>query len=105
MPRNIVVCCDGTGNEIASHETNVRLVLAKVALGEADAGFVYETDIATSAEVKALPIPEAHNVAAEYPIAVISRLTPRDRARAFVAFVLGPEGQDVLGRHGFRPQE
>lgn len=87
---------------IASHETSVRLVLAKVALGEADAGFVYETDAAASDNVLAIPIPEGNNVAVEYPIGVVAEGPRAAHARAFVDFVLGESGQAILRKHGFR---
>lgn len=55
-----------------SQETNVRNVLMKVILGEADAGFVYATDVVTSQEkVNVLPIPDRVNIVAVYPIAVL----------------------------------
>jgi len=87
---------------IVSEETNVRLVLAKVAMGEADAGFVYETDVATSAAVTSLPIPEGYNATAEYPIGVVAKAANTPRARAFVDFVLGADGQALFQKHGFR---
>ena len=87
---------------IVSEEPNVRLVLSKVALGEADAGLVYETDVLTAPAVKAVAIPEELNVSAEYPIAVVERSRAAARARAFVGFVLGDEGQALLRKHGFR---
>jgi molybdate transport system substrate-binding protein len=87
---------------IVSEEPNVRLVLSKVALGEADAGFVYPTDVATTPAVKAVAIPEELNVTAEYPIAVVEKSAAVARARQFVGFVLGDEGQKILVKHGFR---
>jgi molybdate transport system substrate-binding protein len=78
------------------------MVLAKVALGEADAGFVYATDAAASDRVRAIEIPAGENVVAEYPIGVLEGATAPETARAFVSFVLGPEGRALLRRHGFR---
>jgi molybdate transport system substrate-binding protein len=88
---------------VVSRETNVRAVLAKVALGEADAGVVYRTDVATAEGVAVLEIPERVNVIATYPIAVVSRTESPDLAAAFVELVSGPDGQAVLRRHGFLP--
>jgi len=86
---------------VVSQETNVRAVVAKVALGEADAGFVYRTDVLSGADtVRALPIAERYNVTAEYPIAVAAK-SRHPRAAAFVEWVLGPHGRAVLERYGF----
>lgn len=87
---------------VVSRELNVRQVLAKVALGEADAGIVYRTDAAAAAgKVRALPIPGAP--AARYPIAALSQARAPDLARKFIALVLSPAGQEVLRRQGFLP--
>jgi len=87
---------------IVSQETNVRAVLSKVALGEADAGFVYATDAAASDNVAVIDVPARYNVIAEYPIGVLGRSAVPERARAFVALVSGEEGQAVLRRFGFQ---
>ena len=87
---------------VASQETNVRAVLSKVALGEADAGFVYTTDAATVPDkVRTIDIPSRYNVVAEYPIGIVAKSTAADKAKAFVAIVLGDEGQAILRRYGF----
>lgn len=85
---------------LASEESNVRAVLAKVELGEADAGVVYATDAAIAGSaVRVVPIPDAFAPAAVYPIATIGDAS--DLAEAFVAFVLSEEGQAILERYGF----
>lgn len=87
---------------VVSQETNVRVVLSKVVLGEADAGFVYLTDAATASDkIRVLEIPESHNVVAEYPIGVLTRSVVPVRARTFIEFVLGEQGQAVLHKYGF----
>jgi molybdate transport system substrate-binding protein len=86
---------------VISRELNVRQVVAKVALEEADAAIVYRTDVTERVEMVAIP-PEL-NVAAEYPIAPLSQAPHADLARSFVAFVLSPEGQSILRRAGFLP--
>ncbi|HJS59356.1 MAG TPA: molybdate ABC transporter substrate-binding protein [Vicinamibacteria bacterium] len=87
---------------VVSQETNVRAVLAKVGLGEADAGFVYITDAATAAQkVQVIDIPERHNVIAEYPIGVVTKSAAATQAKAFSDLVLGPEGQAILRKYGF----
>jgi len=86
---------------LASEEPNVRLVGAKVALGEADAAIVYATDAASFGGLVRLAIPVEQNVVARYPIAVMEGGRRADLARAFRAFVLSPEGQTILAEHGF----
>src|SRR5262245_4228751 len=89
---------------VASQETNVRAVLAKVTLGEADAGFVYATDASTVPEkAHMLDIPERYNVVAEYPIGVVTKSAAPEKAKLFVALVLGQEGQAILRKYGFAP--
>lgn len=87
-------------SRIVSREPSVRLVRAKVELGEADAAIVYRTDALGSQRVKALAIPEHINVQARYSLGVLS---PQAEASAFAEFVLSKAGQDILGRFGFRP--
>jgi molybdate transport system substrate-binding protein len=89
------------GANVVSRETNVRAVLAKVSLGEADAGVVYRTDVGAAAGVTALEIPSKCNVIATYPIAVVARTESADLAEAFVELVTGADGQAILREHGF----
>jgi len=86
---------------VVSYEENVRSVLNKVALGEADAGIVYTSDAISESGVTTIEIPDELNVLAEYPIAALNDSAYSEEAAAFVAFVLGPEGQDTLARYGF----
>jgi molybdate transport system substrate-binding protein len=87
---------------IVSEESNVRAVLSKVALGEADAGFVYRTDAEGEKDkTRTIEIPAPYNVVAEYAIGVLrGSHAPKD-AQGFVDLVLGPEGQAILRAHGF----
>ncbi len=88
---------------VVSREPNVRAVLTKVALGEADAGFVYVTDAQSArGRVRMLAIPEDYAAVGEYPIGLLTRAAAPVSARAFVTFVRGPAGRDVLRKHGFR---
>ena len=88
---------------LVSEETNVKQVVAKVQLGEADAGIVYSSDVtpAVRGAIQALAIPEAFNVIARYPIAVVREAPNAAGARAFIDYVLSPAGQAILTKHGF----
>ena len=87
---------------VVSYEENVRAVLSKVQLGEADAGIVYTSDIALNADqVGQLAIPDDLNTIAAYPIAAIKDSKHADLAKKFVDYVLAPEGQEILARYGF----
>lgn len=86
----------------ASQEADVKAVLSKVGLGEADAGIVYVTDVSTGgARVQGVEIPPAENVIAGYPIAVVSGSRDQVSAQAFVGFILSPAGQRILANFGF----
>jgi molybdate transport system substrate-binding protein len=86
----------------ASQEVDVRAVLNKVALGEADAGIVYVTDVRSAADrVLGVDIPEQHQVIARYPIATLRDTRNQRLSDLFVEFLLGPDGQRVLGTFGF----
>jgi molybdate transport system substrate-binding protein len=99
---------------LASDETNVRAVLAKVQLGEADAGIVYVTDAAgvsgvgaagSSGRVTTIDIPDRYNVIARYPVAVVKGAPNAAGARAFVDYLLSPPGQQILAKYGFLPPD
>jgi molybdate transport system substrate-binding protein len=77
-------------------------VLSKVALGEADAGIVYVSDIVTSGQVDGVLIPDNQNVIADYPIGVLKSTQNQTGAVAFVDLVLGTEGQSILTAAGFQ---
>jgi len=89
---------------VVSNESNVEGVMAKVRLGEADAGFVYGTDsLAAGSDVRAIELPEQAQAVATYPIAVVASTRHRPAASQFVAFVLGPQAQEILRQAGFGP--
>src|SRR5712692_1648887 len=92
----------GVGVVPASQEADVKAVVSKVALGEADAGIVYVTDVkAGGVKVQGIVIPDNENVVATYPIAVLKTAHDGRAAQAFVDFVLSPPGQRVLAGFGF----
>jgi molybdate transport system substrate-binding protein len=89
---------------VVSEETNVRAVLAKVSLGEADAGIVYATDArAARGQIRTVEMPPELNVEAEYRVGILRRSPRRALAEAFVAWSLGPAGQAILRSYGFGP--
>jgi molybdate transport system substrate-binding protein len=86
----------------ASQEVDVRAVLNKVSLGEADAGIVYVTDVKSAgARVSGVEIPEQHQVVARYPIAVMKESKKAQLAHRFVDYLLSPAGRTVLATYGF----
>jgi molybdate transport system substrate-binding protein len=90
---------------VVSQESDVRDVLAKVALGEVDAGFVYSTDAKTvPGKVTVIKVPAWAQPKVQYGICVVSRSTDKPDARAFVKRVLSKAGQRKLIRHGFLPR-
>jgi molybdate transport system substrate-binding protein len=87
-----------------SQEDNVKAVVNKVALGEADAGIVYVTDVTAGGDrVEGVDIPEDLNVLATYPIATVKASKAQDKAQAFMDLVLSDQGQQVLKQYGFLP--
>jgi molybdate transport system substrate-binding protein len=88
--------------KIISRELNVRQVLAKVSLGEADAGVVYRSDAgAAAAGVAVITIPPEINVIAEYPIAAISQASQPESAKAWLSWVFSDAGRARLTGGGF----
>jgi molybdate transport system substrate-binding protein len=90
---------------LASEETNVRQVAAKVRLGEADAAIVYATDAVVVPEARLIEIPPDVNVTADYPVAVLADAPAPDLAHAFVELVLSEQGQAILRARGFTTGE
>jgi molybdate transport system substrate-binding protein len=87
---------------VVSEEDDVKGVVSKVSLGEADAGFVYATDVKPVADnVTAIELPGEAQAKVEYPIGIVKGTDAEEAARAFVELVLGPEGRQALGQAGF----
>ena len=87
-----------------SEEDNVKAVVTKVSLGEADAGIVYVTDVTAGGDkVQGVDIPKDQNVTATYPIATVKADKAQDKAQAFMDLVLSDQGQQVLKQYGFLP--
>ena len=88
---------------VVSKEDNVKAVVAKIELGEGDAGIVYVTDAAASTKVKTIDVPDAANVRATYAGVVVKASPNAEAAKAFLDWFAGPDGQAILSSFGFLP--
>jgi molybdate transport system substrate-binding protein len=88
--------------KVVSRELNVRQVLAKVTLGEADAGIVYRTDLGPNRDkVSVVTIPPELNIIAEYPIAIVRGALHPVLSQQWVSLILSERGQTILRDSGF----
>ena len=95
---------DSVLQRVISFETNVRQVAAKLELGEADAGFVYRTDVlASNGRLQVIQTPPHVQVTAHYPAAILRDAPNPELAQRFLTFLHSPEAQAILTRHGFAP--
>ena len=90
---------------VISQETNVNYVVTKVALGEADVGFAYVSDITEdlASKVDKIDIQDEFNVIAEYPVAIMQESKYPAQSQEFVNLVRSERGNAVLERYGFSP--
>ncbi len=88
---------------VVSKEDNVKAVVAKIELGEGDAGIVYVTDAKASTTVTTVDVPDAANVPATYAGVVIKASPNAAAAQAFLDWFAGPAGQAILAEFGFLP--
>jgi molybdate transport system substrate-binding protein len=86
---------------VVSNETDVKQVVTKVDLGEADAGIVYISDAIAAPDLVTITIPDMFNVTALYPIAILTNAPEPQLADAFIAYVMSPAGQAVMMKWGF----
>jgi molybdate transport system substrate-binding protein len=93
---------DAVMQNVVSQETDVKGIVGKVALGEADAGFVYRTDARpVASRVTGIPIPDWAQPSISYQIAVVSSTARRVEARSFIRKVRSKRGRLLLKRAGF----
>jgi molybdate transport system substrate-binding protein len=89
---------------VVSRELNVKQVLAKVVLGEADAGIVYASDaMSAGTQVQVVPIPPEFNVVAHYPMAAVKRAPHPELASAYVQFLASAAARAAFAHYGFGP--
>jgi molybdate transport system substrate-binding protein len=94
---------DAVEANVVSNEEDVKAVVNKVALGEADAGIVYVTDVTGEVEDRlgVIDLPPEADLEATYPIAILSTAADDHAARSFFDLVTSPEGKRILTAHGF----
>lgn len=90
---------------VVSYEENVKAVVGKIKLGEADAGIVYRSDVSTDSlhYLQTIEIPDSMNVIASYPVGMVHGLHHEKLAGEFLQFLFSHDGQSVLAKFGFEP--
>lgn len=90
---------------IVSQETTVNRIVSKVALGEADAGFAFASDVSPAmvGKVTKISIPDRYNVAVDFPIGALKQSRQAREAQNFIDLVISPQGQAVLEKYEFIP--
>ena len=92
------------GANFVSQETDVRTVLTKIQLGQADAGFVYSTDAQTlPGQVTVIKVPAWAHPKIAYAMAIVARSQNKAAAQAFIDKVLSKQGQATMLKYGFLP--
>jgi len=90
---------------IVSQETTVNRVVSKVALGEADAGFAFISDVSPQmvGKVTRFLIPDKYNVVGDFPVGVLSQSKYPEESKAFIDEIMSEDGQAILYKYGFIP--
>jgi molybdate transport system substrate-binding protein len=90
---------------IVSEETTVTLIMSRVALGEADAGFAFLSDVSPkmAGKITRIFIPDKYNVMGDFPIGVLKQSKYPQQSRKFIDLVMSAEGQAILKKYGFIP--
>lgn len=88
---------------VVSEETNVRQIVARIILGEADAGIVYRTDVTPdiAEQVQIIELPSGTSPRATYPIVPLLDSSHQNEAQLFIDYVLSDAGQSILQKWGF----
>ncbi len=94
---------EASAANVVSREDNVGAIVAKVGLGEGDAGIVYRTDATASDQVTSIDVPDAANVTATYDGVVLNASPHAVQAKAFLDWLVGADGQAILAGFGFTP--
>jgi molybdate transport system substrate-binding protein len=96
---------DAVMANVISEEPTVTSLVAKIRLGEADAGIAYASDVSEGdrAFVTTIAIPDQYNVIASYPLGIVRESVAQDRAAAFAEYISSPDGAAILSRYGFTP--
>ncbi len=91
------------GGNIVSEECRVKAIIAKLLLGEVDAGFIYQSDLASgnASRLTAIPLPEKYNPPAVYPLAKV--IGAKSEIDHFADFLFSAAAQDIFSQHGFSP--
>ena len=92
-------------SNVVSQETTVNRVVAKIALGEADAGFAFISDVSPQmvGKVTRIFIPDKYNVEGDFPVGVLSQSKYPKDSQAFIDMIVSDEGQAILDKYGFIP--
>jgi len=92
---------------VISEEPTVPSLVAKLRIGEADAGIAFASDVSEGdrALVTTIPIPDRYNVIASYPLGIVQESKVKDQAAAFAQFITSTEGNAILTRYGFAPAD
>jgi molybdate transport system substrate-binding protein len=90
---------------IVSEETTVNRVVSKVALGEADAGFAFISDVSPQmvGKVTRISIPDEYNVVGDFPLGVLGQSEHPEEAQNFIDVVMSEDGQSFIAKYGFIP--
>lgn len=96
---------DAVYANVVSEETSVATVVPKLLLGEADAAFVYKSDVSKDYgdQITQIAIPAEFNVIAKYPLGILADSKQKDEAEKFIVFVRGTNGSAILKSYGFDP--
>jgi molybdate transport system substrate-binding protein len=98
---------DAVMRNLISEEPTVPSLVAKLRIGEADAGIAFASDVSESdrALVTSIPIPDRYNVIASYPLGIVQESKVKDQAATFARFITSAEGNAILTRYGFAPSD